>query len=278
MATFFIGGCMRSGTALLQSVLCSDSTTNPLIAEAQYFTRLINLYIYGKRSFDNFLKDPFAGLSEFTRFSQDGAQNFLQAAREHLFPCLHLVLKNPEMTPVFAEVHELVDDALFLVTIRDPRDTIVSILEVAKKQAKAGLITNLTKIGRDMERLSQFYNSYYWAVINPLSESLKANMLFLRYEDLIGKTEATLAKIRSFTGLDLVGYDPGVPWQRSTRDYESLKTHPLFGPWMTDLTGGPMSRQAIGRYRERLSRAEAAEIERQCADIFRMFGYRPGSG
>ena len=105
---------------------------------------------------------------------QGMAQSFLQAAREHLAPCTHLVLKNPEMTPLFAEVRELVYEARFLVVIRDPRDTIASILEVAKKQAQAGQTSNFTNIGRDMRRLSQLYNAYYRAVVNTSSESLKS--------------------------------------------------------------------------------------------------------
>lgn len=44
MTTFFIGGCMRTGTTLLSSILCSDATTNPVIGEVQYLTHMMHHY------------------------------------------------------------------------------------------------------------------------------------------------------------------------------------------------------------------------------------------
>ena len=264
---------MRSGTTLLQSILCSDKSTNPLIAESQYFTNLISLYVYGKQSFDNFLADYFHDSSEFKNFSRNWVEIFLKTARQNLTSCTHLVLKNPEMTPLFSHVDELVDDARFLVTVRDPRDTVASILEVARKQARAGVTTNLTMMGRNMDRLCKFYNAYYLPVFKPPSASLTSKMLFLKYEDLVMDSETEIRKIRQFTGLELADYDPNARWKRSRRDYDSLARHSLFGAWVTRLHGGPVSQQGIGRYRQRLNHAEAAEIETRCADVIRMFGY-----
>ena len=48
MSYVFIGGCMRTGTTLLQSILCGDGATNPLIPEAQWLARLLFLFLYGR--------------------------------------------------------------------------------------------------------------------------------------------------------------------------------------------------------------------------------------
>ena len=47
----FIGGCARTGTTLMQSILCSDSATNPLIPEAQWLGRLLSMYKWSLGTF-----------------------------------------------------------------------------------------------------------------------------------------------------------------------------------------------------------------------------------
>ncbi len=52
MSVFFVGGINRSGTTLFQSILCSDSDTNPLIHEASYLRSIVDAYISGQQKFD----------------------------------------------------------------------------------------------------------------------------------------------------------------------------------------------------------------------------------
>ena len=43
MTYFFIGGCPRSGTTLLQNIICSNTKVNPLIGEVGYLYHLVKI-------------------------------------------------------------------------------------------------------------------------------------------------------------------------------------------------------------------------------------------
>lgn len=278
MTTFFVGGCMRTGTSLLTSILCSDPSTNPMIAEVQYLTQMVGSYRWGKKFFTEFLSDTFETPDDFKQFNQHWVGDYLKRTRERFSPCTHLVLKNPQMTRYFPEVHELIDDAKFLVIVRDPRDTIVSIMEVARKQMEAGQETIYTKMRNDMKQMSIYYGSYYAPIFNRSIPSLKRNTLLLRYEDLVSDVSGVVAEIARFTGLRLTDFDPDAEWRRSSIDSERRKDSPVLSPWRTELRGKPISSQRIGRFRERLTRDQVAIIERECADYFRGFGYQATTG
>ncbi|MBE9226311.1 hypothetical protein IQ264_12845 [Phormidium sp. LEGE 05292] len=64
MTYFFICGNQRAGTTLLQSILCSDDTTSPLLQEAMYFRSMISTYQLGKTILTTKLKDYFTTLEE----------------------------------------------------------------------------------------------------------------------------------------------------------------------------------------------------------------------
>lgn len=278
MTTFFVGGSMRSGTSLLTSILCSDPSTNPLINEVQYLTRMVQSYRWGKRYFNAYLSDTFETQDDFRQFSQDCIGNYLNRTQERFSPCTHLVLNNPEMTPLFPEVDELVDDARFLVIIRDPRDTIASMNEVAKKLRKAGQGTNLTNMQNDMKQLSSHYKSYFDRLLSKDFTNLRKEIMFLKYENLVLNVSGTVEKIAQFTTLPLTEFDPDADWLRSSRAYEQQNADPFFAPWRTELRGKPISSQGIGRFRERLTHDQVAMIEHECADLLRRFGYQATTG
>ncbi|MFQ5766105.1 MAG: hypothetical protein ACE5GT_14390, partial [Rhodospirillales bacterium] len=71
MTTFFVGGCARAGTSLLQAVLSADETTNPLMAEATNFNAVINAYAHGKDEFEKSVGDFFADRDALKAFYAD---------------------------------------------------------------------------------------------------------------------------------------------------------------------------------------------------------------
>ncbi len=136
MTYFFIGGCPRAGTTLLQSILCSDDTVNPLIGEVGYLYHLVNAYKTGKIDFDRQGKYYFSNLVELRKFSAELANKFLEHTRKRYSNATHIVLKYPLIAELFSDIYELVEDVKFLLVIRDPRDTIASLIEVGKKMSK----------------------------------------------------------------------------------------------------------------------------------------------
>lgn len=275
MTTFFIGGCMRTGTSLLSSILCSDTATNPVIGEVQYLTHLMHHYHWGLRHFHLYLKDTFEDRDAFKAFTGDWLEDYLQRTRKRWHPCRHLVLKNPELVHYFPDLSQLVAGAKFFLTVRDPRDTIVSMRTVAKKQREKGISSTLTGMNDDPRRLSRHYRSYYRRFLRGDLDDLRSSLFLVRYEDLVSQTAQVVDQIRTFTGLALTDYDPASQWQRSAEDYDQQRADPDRAPWTTEFHGQGVSDAPVGRYRDMLSDEDIAVIEQECRDVMRPFNYDP---
>ena len=273
MTTFFIGGCMRTGTTLLNSILCSDSTTNPVIGEVQYLTHLMHHYSWGRQHFRLYLKDTFEDEEAFKSFTAEYLKDYLARTKERWHPCQHLVLKNPELVQYFPDLLDLVEGSKFFLTVRDPRDTILSMRAVAQKHRDKGTTSSLTKMNDDPRKLAHYYRNYYFRFLRGDFNVLGSNLFLLRYEDLVTQTGRIVDQIRDFTGLSLADYDPGSEWQRSAEDYDQRRADPDMAAWTTELHGKGISDSRIGRYRESLSAEDIAIIEEECRAVMRPFKY-----
>jgi hypothetical protein len=273
MTNFFIGGCMRTGTTLLNSILCSDTATNPVIGEVQYLTHMMRHYHWGLRNFHLYLKDTFEDQAAFQSFTRNWLSDYLRRTEERWRPCQHLVLKNPELVHYFPDLLGLVEDPKFFLSVRDPRDTIVSMRAVAKKQRDKGISSTLTKMNDDARRLSHYYRNYYARFLGGDFNVLQSKLFLVRYEDLVTQTDQVVDQIRDFTGLALADYDPESKWQRSAEDYDQRRNDPDRAPWTTELHGKGVSDSRIGRYREDLSADDIAIIEEECQAVMRPFKY-----
>ncbi len=78
MSYFFVGGSQRSGTTALQSVLCADAETNPLIHEAAYFRGMVEAYRHGKPLLDRQAGHYFDEQSGDCRVNASWAGAFLE--------------------------------------------------------------------------------------------------------------------------------------------------------------------------------------------------------
>lgn len=266
---------MRSGTTLLQSVLCRSPDTHPLIHECNYLTSQLRLYRSWAEQADARIGDYFGsaeGLAEHTRAL---IAALLERFRETIRPGHTLVLKNPELSRFFPDLAMLVPDAKFVVSVRDPRDAIASMLAVSERQRRSGGDDFLANVRDDARKLCAFYKSYYAPVLAAppaLKQHLNGRVLFSKYEHLLTRPGETAQEIAAFCDISLAGFDPESDWS-SRIDYAAAAPDP--GPWGTLHYGRGLSTEPIGRYRERLSAAQVAEIDRHCADIYRIFGYRP---
>lgn len=270
MTTFLVGGCMRSGTSLVQAVLCSTDETNPQIHEAQYFTQLVHLYGYARRTFDRFLCHYFRNLDELSAYHADLMFGFLDQTLRRYSPAKHLVLKNPEMTPLFPEICNLLTDVKFIFVVRDPRDTIVSMLDVAQRQEEQGSDTNLTRMVGSVEQLAARYNWYYAALTGAPNDIFDSRRIVIRYEDIIKNTDSVVEELAAFTGLPLRGFDANAGW-RTLVDFNDADL--IKEPFHSVLRGKPLSASRIGRYADQLTRDDIAIVEHECAHMMKAYGY-----
>ncbi len=275
MKTIFLGGSPRSGTTLLQSVLCSDKQTNPLIREVTYLASMLGAYRMGKTYYTDEVEDYFQSREDLQQFSAEWTIAFLEKVRQRYAPATCLVLQSPELTKYFPELHELLPDAQFLISVRDPRDTIASLIEVGEKMKHSG--TTAQQKGaflqtRDVAQLSRLYRSYYTPALKETSATFRDRLRFVKYEGLTSHTATVLEQLRSFSGLELQDFNPAGEWQRNTIDFQQLSEADR--PWWSnELYGKAIANSRIGRYRQILSVDEIAIVERECQDILHLFSY-----
>lgn len=272
MTYIFVGGSECSGTSLLQSILCSDDAANPLIAEAQLFRLMVEAYRDGKQHFEVRAKDYFADFDAYRGFHAQTVRRFLETTRNRYASARRLVLKEPTLTQMFPELHELIPEARFVLIVRDPRDTVASLIKVSERMGDRA--HPLSGFGRDMRRYARYYRSFYRPAFNYRDTGFRENLCVVKYEDLVLQTTSVLDQLQDFTKLKLGQFDPGDPWKRSRINYDALVSHEEHRPCFSELRGKPLSAARVGVYREALSPDELQAVERECADYLERFRYK----
>lgn len=273
MAIFFVGGSQRSGTTLLQTVLCQDPEVNPLIQEAKYLRHLLSGYQFGRQMFDRETKDYFVDLDQYRNFNSRIVRSFLKNTLSIYKPARHLVLREPHLTMLFPELAELLPRAKFVCVVRDPRDVIASMVRVGQKLGTHAASDAMGRLfqARDMTALSRHVMSFYRPVIKNAADGLRGRLLFLRYEDLVAEPGAAVQKLRGFTGIALGTYDAATEPDTGRVNYRQLDEYR--SAWSTEQYTGKVTDSRIGAHAEVLDEAECLEIAKQCAGFMHRFGY-----
>ena len=252
--SIFIGGYARTGTTLMQGIVCSDETVFPATREASYFRGLVAAYRNGLHHWDVHTGDYFD--------SKEAFRDFHRALLERYFAHLHrrgdtdreIVQKDPTLTMFFPEILELVPDSRFIVMTRDPRDTIASQLRRAEK---SGL-----DLPRNVGSLMKEYVKLYQAVAGR-KQDFADRLLYVRYEELVRDPGPVLDELRRFLGLE-IPFDPAGGWDTKRRaDEESGSL----------LDGRAISSARVGAYREVLTPGEIQLIGQVADQVNRMFGF-----
>ena len=104
VAYFFISGWPRTGTNLLQSILCADKTTNPKIRSARQLRLIMIAYETGKVGLDSYNQDYFDDIADFRAYHADCVEAFLKRVSRRFHPARHLVLKETYLAASFPEL------------------------------------------------------------------------------------------------------------------------------------------------------------------------------
>ena len=272
----FVGGCMRSGTTIVQRLLCSSPVTNPILSECYYLAEQLGLYMKSRSTFEMRSREYFSNVEGLTAFTREIVDRFLSLTLSNCAPAKTLVLKNPELTRYFPLLASWYPHALFVVTVRDPRDTVTSILNVADQHRKDGVTSSITRMGRDMALLSRFYKSYYRPVLSHLKE-MKDQVIMVRYEGFVKETDEVVAAVSRFCDIPLRHQDMAdeKAWGGETPYFDDQKRsgHKFFDAFWSPLYNKALSESRIGRYKDYLAGDEIAAIERHCADFNRIIPY-----
>lgn len=267
----FVGGINRSGTTLLQSVLCADSTTNPLLHEASYLRNVLDAYDVGKIKFEEHGRYYFDSVDDLREFTAEWARAFIARVRRRYPQAATVVLKYPPLTPRFPALAELLPEARFVVVVRDPRDVAASLVAVGERLRAGGDPEGQT-LPRDMTRLGSLYMQCYAPIFSCPDPEFRARLTVVRYEDLVTKPDEVVRQLRAATGLALDQFQPAGNWQNNRIDLGDLRASR--NAWVSDLWGRPVSDGRVGQFRNLLSAAEIATIEQICRPAMESFQYR----
>ncbi len=254
-------GPRRTGTTLLNQILCSDPDSNPHVGECQLLTKICSTFKWSEENYDRVVQWYFDDRDASRAYFKRQVDGFLEIAAVHLGDVSSLVLKSPELSNFKSELDILLPDAKQIVCIRDPRDQIASELDVGKRQTEMDIDADSGRAyaRRDIVQLCRKYLKYYEAIVKGDSK----NVMFVRYEDIVLNLQYTLEGVEKFTGLDLSGFNSSAEWSRfEHKEYISKM------PAYVEQYGSPIDESRIGRYKKALSEIEVALVERECRSIF----------
>lgn len=297
---FFIVGCGRSGTTLLQSLLSAHSRI-AVTPETHFMKRAEREGARRRKApadFDAFWRDLMA----WSRFREMGvepahvlARIEAQGTRDFRTVFAAMLETYGEMTgkPRVGEktpghyqyidmIFDWFPDTRIVAIRRDPRDVVASHLA-------APWVTDQMAPGRlrapFIRRLRAFHvaeRALLWRRANDeilADAETDPRVHMVVYEDLVVRPEQELRRICDFLG---ESYEPGMLAPRDDTPTMPVPTtdriRSQWGDWNHThhaRANAPVSAGSVGRWREKLSPSEAGLIEAICGPAMMRRGYRP---
>mgnify|MGYP002641068825 CR=1 FL=1 len=259
----FIGGPPRSGTTILQRLLCQSRDTNPMVGEAEHFFYLVQAYAAALGQFDGKTKYYFSQ-QELLRYHREMAADYLSRFRSKFGDDIRLVLKSPWYTKYFPKLLDLVPHAQYVLILRDPLDIVTSQIEVGEKQEK--------RIGENyyprthLKKIIADINGIYLPILSR-PERFGGKLIFVKYENLMTKPSA-LKRLSKFLDLpDLAEASGNI--DAGLVDFKQDNDQDFF----TQLWGEGLTASRIGRHKDKLTQKEIDIVKKMTKQIRDAFGY-----
>lgn len=274
-----IFGGARTGTTLLANYLAWADGTHSLPREAApLLTSLVNRQrmINSEKVFLEAPNPTAANIATQLHLrlfmDQYYEQESLKASGLKASDLKTLVFRNPALARYIFELHTLLNftKTRFICCLRDPRDACASILEWNFMQIDTGQKQVLPS--HNAPAAARFFMSYYNPVIKFQALGRKADLLFMKYEDLVQDPKAAATRLDAFTGLDLAAFEADAGWQTDAHDFQAERDTNFA---VTPLYGAAPTETQIGRYADKLKPDEIAIIERICKPYMSRFEYAP---
>ena len=252
-----IGGCPRSGTTLVRSLI----GIHPEIASPKNECNIL-MWITNKdilrNVFDFSTKDINTLKTknkDLILFAEKVLKLYMQKEGKKL-----VALKHPFHILIIDELFRYFPNMKFIHVIRDGRDVSCSLRTHPKrKMVKGEIVQNTTN------------NPFNWCIrrwvscINQGKKWRKSNRYIeIRYEDLVNNSVNTVEKIFKFLDLKMIAEDKILNFYKYEKDEKHLQNIEV---------GEPIYRKTIGRWNKDMTEKEIKMFKRMAGDILIKFGY-----
>lgn len=260
--TFFIVGCGRSGTTLLQQILNHHSRI-AIPPETGFFCDVVGHSRRGQlrhlreieRDLEIDLEPPasaLAGAAAIDYFEEIARLYLRRLGRPGV---THFGEKSPRHLLVLPRIERLLPTARVLLVYRDGRDVALSLSQVPWSPPDVRV---------NFAIWLRYCRWHDWAV----SRSALP-LLPVRYEDLVADPESGIAAV-----LDFLGLPPEPLLERRTRLAEGIPEWEM--PWKARALE-PIDASRVGRWRSELEPPLLERLESWGGDTLRRLGYELGT-
>ncbi len=251
-----IGGCPRSGTTLLRSLL----GMHPFIQSPQ---QEYNILIFNDDK--EFIQDVFdftdndlslfSSISDHIRFSEKIIEQYREKSK-----ATYIAVKHPHHIAIIDDIFHYFPQAKFLHIIRDGRDVSCSLRTHPKRIMKDGKIIPVNT-----------RNPFRWCVhrwISSINQGKQwrdsSNYIEVTYEDLVFHPLQTMETIFDFIGIEPIAEKQLLNFYKHERDDEHVQNIEV---------GTKLYRKSIGRWKHDMSLKEQQLFKKMAGSYLIELGY-----
>lgn len=252
-----LAGPPRSGTTWLNREICSGAEAFPFISECTLLTQQVELYSRTLHYCDQQRFNAyFLNKENLLSYYRDNVIRLLDlVAKINNRPGAELlVLKDPELSLYLDELRDLFPPFKLIVLVRDPRDVLASMKNVAARK----------QVPWDVQDAAARLFSYYYRIGNHQQQADR-DAIFVRYEDLVA---GGLVEVRAFLQQTVVRSASGESEMKAVGEQLSASD-----PFFSELYLQPTTQKKVGSYKEILSSEEIAHIEAVYSGVLERWAY-----
>ncbi|MBM3512819.1 MAG: sulfotransferase [Alphaproteobacteria bacterium] len=245
-----VSGAPRSGTTLLQALLCTSARAHRMTPEHKYLAGIVSAFSASLQRFESHTRFYFESRSTFLELNRRMIENLVIDAWHRVGEPEVLVLKEPALCPSIPDLLELLPRAEATVVYRDPRGIVASRIEVFRRQRPEAPIDNAR-----VEAWARQVVDAYRPVFEQI-ERLQTRVHVVRYESLA--TGSAVAPLEAKLGMT---FDQSRLWADADVPFNEERD------WVTALMRGPISSSSVDRHGSILTTEQATIVTRETKEL-----------